>query len=300
MLTLRLAAFALLPLLVSQTQAAPPATTTPAFAPTRFSVVVEGRGPDVILIPGLASPRGVWDGARAALGGRYRLHLVELNGFGGAPAGVNAAGPVLVPAVDELARYIAVNRLARPAVVGHSMGGLMGLMLARAHPDAIGKLMVVDALPFIGTLFAPNATVEAIAPRAAAMRDTMLAAPSRPKAVGAPPPAVPGMSITAAGAATVARWSAAADPRAVARAMYDDMVTDVRPDLSKLRAPVTMLYPYSAKSVGAERAKALYEGAYRGTPKLRFVPVAESFHFIMLDQPAIFAAELKTFLGDAR
>ena len=29
-------------------------------APTRFSVVTVGVGPDVILIPGLSSPRAVW------------------------------------------------------------------------------------------------------------------------------------------------------------------------------------------------------------------------------------------------
>jgi hypothetical protein len=29
--------------------------------PTRFSVTVTGQGPDVVLIPGLATPGDVWD-----------------------------------------------------------------------------------------------------------------------------------------------------------------------------------------------------------------------------------------------
>lgn len=279
-------------------QAAPAAA--PAFAPTRFSVVVEGRGPDVILIPGLASPRAVWDGTRAALGGKYRLHLIQLNGFGGTAPGANANGAILAPTVDELHRYIAAKALKAPAVVGHSMGGLMGLMLASAHPESVARLMVVDALPFIGTLFNPDATVASVTPQATMMRDAMIAAAQAQKGKPRAAFAVPYMSITPAGAAQVNRWSAEADAVVSARAMYEDMVTDMRPALPALRAPVTMLYPYSSKSFGAEQAKAIYGNAYRAAPNARLVAVPESFHFIMLDQPARFAAELKTFLTEKR
>lgn len=296
--TLHAAALALAPLsLVGTAHAASAQASAPAYAPTRFSVVVEGAGPDVILIPGLASPRDVWNGARAALGGRYRLHLVQLAGFGGTEAGANADGAILEPTVAELNRYIAANRLKSPAVVGHSMGGLIGLMLARAHPERVERLMIVDSLPFFGALFNPQATVDSVRPQAAAMRDAMLATASkRPRRPGPP---IPYMSITLEGAATVARWSATADTGVSARAMYETMTTDLRPALPAIRTPVTMLYPYSA-AVGAERAKAIYEGAYRGAPNVRFVPVGESYHFIMLDQPARFAVALRDFLTEKR
>src|SRR5687768_18396338 len=93
----------------------------PALAqePTRFSVEVSGEGPDVIFLPGLATSRGVWADAVAALGPGYRVHLVQLKGFG-EPAGPNAQGPVLAPLVVELARYIADNRLERPAKIGRA------------------------------------------------------------------------------------------------------------------------------------------------------------------------------------
>lgn len=300
------AALALTPLMLAPpAPLSPPAyaafAAAPAFAPTRFSVVVEGTGPDVILIPGLASPREVWDGARAALGGRYRLHLVQLAGFGGTDAGPNATGAILEPTVAELERYIVANRLRSPAIVGHSMGGLMGLMLARSHPASVGRLMIVDSLPFIGLLFDPDATVATIRPQAEMMRNAMIAGaagkPSRPRPPGPP---IPYMSITPAGAATVARWSATADTPVAARAMYETMTTDLRPALPAIRVPMTMLYPYSAKSIDAERAKAVYTSAYRGAPNVRLVAVPESFHFIMLDQPAPFAAALRTFLSEKR
>jgi pimeloyl-ACP methyl ester carboxylesterase len=276
---------------------AAPAAPAPAFAPARFSVLVEGQGPDVILIPGLSSPREVWDGTRAALGGKYRLHLVQINGFGGSAPGANAEGEILTGAVAELRRYIDANGLQSPAVVGHSMGGLMGLMLAKAAPDKVGRLMIVDALPFIGTLFDLSATVEAIAPRAAAMRD-MMAAPASPEqraAIAAGTAAQ--LSNSETGRALVARWVTESDPKVSAEAMYEDLVTDMRTDLPSIRTPITLAYAWDGEAVPEARAKALFEPAYAGAPAVTFAPVAGSRHFIMLDQPERFAAVLKEFLA---
>jgi pimeloyl-ACP methyl ester carboxylesterase len=276
----------------------------------RFSVVVEGAGPDVILIPGLASPRDVWDGVRPSLRARYRLHLVQLRGFG-EPAGPNAEGPVLAPFVEALAAYIRDHHLRRPAIVGHSLGGLSALMLGARHPELPGRILVVDALPFIGTLFDPNATVASITPRATQLRDMIAGqAASVQPVFDAPAPdcAAPGadpgtggmtgsMSNSPAGRCLVAHWSRRADLRVVGLAMYDDMVTDMRPELGRITAPVTLLYPQDDRAGPAEQVRALYAGAYQGTPHLTLVPVPGSFHFIMLDQPERFRAALEAFLA---
>ena len=269
--------------------------TAPAFAPTRFSVVVEGVGPDVILIPGLSTSREVWDGARAALRGRYRLHLVEIAGFGGSAAGPNATGEILPGLVEELSRYIAANRLRQPAVVGHSMGGFIGLLLARSHPDRVGRLMIVDSLPFIGVLFAPGATAAAIAPQAAGYRD-MVRGRGRSASPEAAAAQAPGMSATPDGQLQVGRLTFEADPAVMAQAMYEVMTTDLRGDLARISTPITMLYPWQAGVLPEERARALYEGEYRSAPNARLVAVPQSRHFVMIDQPDRFAAELRTFL----
>src|SRR5687768_16819857 len=85
-----------------------PSPSTPAvkpFAPTRFSVVVQGAGPDVILIPGLTASRDVWKGTVAAVPG-YRYHLIQVAGFANTPARANARGDVVAPLAEEVARYI--------------------------------------------------------------------------------------------------------------------------------------------------------------------------------------------------
>jgi pimeloyl-ACP methyl ester carboxylesterase len=79
---------------------AAPAAAAP-FKPSRISVAVRGTGPDVILIPGLASSSAVWNGTVAAVPG-YRYHLVQVAGFAGTAPGGNVAGPVAAPVPRRL------------------------------------------------------------------------------------------------------------------------------------------------------------------------------------------------------
>src|ERR1700712_1707631 len=143
----RLIAAIALPLLalnVSQAHAAPAPAAVAATAEVRMdhiSVVTMGKGSPVILIPGLSSPRAVWDGVAADLAKTHRVVLVQVNGFGGDDAGANLKPGVLDGVVADLDAYIARNKLTNAAVIGHSMGGLIGMMLAKAHPGDVGKLM---------------------------------------------------------------------------------------------------------------------------------------------------------------
>lgn len=282
-----------------------------AFTPSRFSVEVSGTGPDVILIPGLATPREVWRPSAEALKGKYRVHLIQLKGFGEA-AGANVQGPVLAPFVAELARYIEANHIRRPAVIGHSMGGLAALMLAADRPALLGKVMVVDALPFIGTLFDPSATPESIRPRAEQMRSMLLARAEAAKTVTALPPrdctglvgevpAMPGtMARTAKAACMIANWSAAADPNVTAQAMFDDMSVDMRARLGEIAVPLTVVFGQDERAFPPAATARFYAGAYEGAKAIELVPVGQSAHFVMLDQPEAMLAALRAFLARAR
>ena len=270
--------------------AAPPALSEAAEVRlSHISIRSVGQGPPVVLIPGLASPRAVWDSVAPQLAKDHRIILVQVNGFGGDEAGGNARAGILVGAVRELAQYLADNRIEKPAVIGHSMGGLMGMMVAKDHPQAVGRLMIVDALPFFGVLMGSGATVEGVRPIAEQMR-TMIA--SGPPATDAPP----NMSNSAAGRAKVVEWLRNSSRPVAGQALYEDATTDFRPDVPKLAGrPVTVVYavPNAAR---AELTRTLYEQAYAKLPGVKFVAVEDSAHFIMLDQPDRFMAAVKSFL----
>jgi N-formylmaleamate deformylase len=131
---------------------APRLAVAAPFASSRLTVTVRGSGPDVILIHGLDSSRGVWNGTLPALAG-HRCHLVQVAGFAGVPVGGNAKGPIVGALATEIARYIAEARLIRPALIGHSMGGTIAMMVAARWPARVGRLMVVDILPAPAGMF---------------------------------------------------------------------------------------------------------------------------------------------------
>src|SRR5690242_12303584 len=174
-----------------------------------------GQGSPVVLIPGLASPPAVFDEVTRHIGKDHRLIFVQVNGFAGsaAPASVDN---MLPSAVDELASWLAANHVQRPAVIGHSMGGLLAMMLAKANPNAAGKLLIVDSLPFYGMLFGPGATPEAVRPIVEQMRAGLVNAKS-------PPEVPPHMSNNDAGKAKILVWLKTSDLKTVgARRGCDD------------------------------------------------------------------------------
>jgi pimeloyl-ACP methyl ester carboxylesterase len=276
-------------ILHAQPAAAPAAASAETRLP-HISIRSIGHGDPVVLIPGLATPRAVWDGIAPELARGHRVLLVQVNGFGGDDPGANLHEGILAGAVEDLVRYLDDNRIARPAVIGHSMGGLIGMMLAKAHPDHVGRLMIVDSLPFFGVLMAPNATVETVRPVAAQLR-TMLQAQTGDQ------PAPPNMSLTEAGRARIAGWMSAANRQVAGQAAYEDVTSDLRADVPAIgRVPVTVLYavPDPAR---AEMFRTAFAGAYAAAPSIRVIPVENSAHFIMLDQPDRFREAVTAFLG---
>lgn len=284
----------------AQTIAAAPAAAA-AFAPTRFTVVDQGivGKPDVVLIPGLTSGREVWAAEAAKLAPNYRLHLLQVDGFAGQPAGPNVSGTAILPAmVEELHAYITATAM-HPVVVGHSLGGLMTLMLADKYPADASKIVIVDSLPFFGMMFGPQVTVDLVQPQAAMMRD-MLEKPSSPEQRAAmAQKTAETLALNEEARRIVKQESLASDPHVMAEAMYEDFTTDLRPELANIKVKALMLYPYDpALQMGGQAPKVdeLYQGAYKPMPNVKVVRVDGSRHFIMYDQPEKFDAALEEFL----
>ena len=274
-----------------------PALAQEAFRSDRITVTVEGSGPDVILIPGMTSSPSAWRGTAAALPG-YSYHFVQLKGFAGTPAEGNEEGPVSAPVAAEIARYIDAQNLDRPAVVGHSMGGTMALMIAARHPRAVSRVMVVDQLPFMGVVFGPpGTTAESVRPTAEAMRAEMLNASA--EAHNQRLEAMSGAMVRdEAQRALVIADAKASDRETVANAFRELIMTDLRPELAAIRVPVSVLYvtPAGAPATDAQ-VDALYRASYAPIADLRLVRIPDSAHFIMSDNPARFQAELRALLS---
>lgn len=272
------------------------------FESGRFHVRIDGpEHPvgDIILIPGLTSSPEIWDGLTDELKGRYRVHRIHVQGFAGAPAEDNATGPVAAPVAEDLARYIAEQRLNKPVVIGHSMGGTIGMMLAARHPDSVGKLMVVDMIPFMGAMFAQpgvNPTVESITPAVEArLAQSAAASDEVYRAMAAAQ--VTAMIKTESLRAGPLQDAATSD-RATSQNAYRELVlTDLRPELPRITAPVEVLYvAFEFPGATPEFSDNVYRMSFATLPSAQLKRIDNSAHFIMLDQPAAFAAEVNAFL----
>ena len=272
--------------------AAPPAV----FESSRIVVESRGRGPDVILIPGLASTADVWSRAASRLDDNHRVHLVSIRGFGDVPARTNADGALIAPVAGEIERYIEQANLIRPALVGHSMGGLVALKIASDRRQEIGRVMVVDAAPFFPALISPTARSSDVEPVARIAYQALLFFGDE---------ALRGQAAVAGGQLGEAAdemframgWQGG-NRATLAQGLYEVMTTDLRPILPRITAPVTVVYGRSRNPSSPRAASdAPFRTAYANLAlPATYVPIDGAEHMIMIDQPTRFQAALDMFL----
>jgi N-formylmaleamate deformylase len=261
------------------------ARAAPAFAPTRFSVETVGSGPDVILIPGLTASKEVWRATVAAVPG-YRYHLVQVAGFAGAPARGNSTGEVVAPLAEEIARYIQAAKLRKPAIVGHSMGGTLAMLVAARHPALVGRVMVVDMLPQpVGLLGGRAADLKGLAGLLRGLGSTQEGR------------GIIDSAIRLFGDDQAVNTNS--DKDVVARAAEELAETDLTPELPRIRAPLTVVYAVANSAYAAETDRS-YAAAYAAAPAARLVRIDRSGHMIMRDQPGRFRTALQAFLSSPR
>jgi pimeloyl-[acyl-carrier protein] methyl ester esterase len=277
---------------LAQTPYAPP----PVFQSDRIIVETRGQGPDVILIPGLASTGEVWARTADRLDDHYRVHLISIRGFGSVPVGANGQGTIIGPVANELRRYIAFQHMDRPAVVGHSMGGLIALRMAADAPDQIGKVMVVDAAPFFPSLISAGATVGDVEPLARIAYQALMflgddALRQQAGALGGQLGGASDSLFSSMG------WQGG-DRAMLAQSLYEVMTTDLRHRLPDITAPITVVYGWSPDDASP---RAHVDGLFRASyASLRapatFERIEGAEHMVMLDRPTAFYAALDRFL----
>ena len=105
-----------------------------------------GAGPAALLVHGLGGSALNWMSVGPGIAKGYRVLALDLAGFGETPLfGRSAAVGANAALVHEfIARVIGEPAL----VIGNSMGGHIGVLVAAAHPQSVRSLVLVDpAIP---------------------------------------------------------------------------------------------------------------------------------------------------------
>lgn len=268
-----------------------------ATAQPAFKVDIAGQGAPIILIPGLGSSGEVWDGtvARYCGQGKYQCHVLTLAGFAGVPA---IDGPLLPAAEQQLSEYIAAQKFDRPVIIGHSLGGFLGMKLAASHPDQVGRLVIVDTLPALGATQMPSVTRAQLKEVAEGMRKHMLQQDAAAFGAGQLQ-SLRAMITRQEDIDRVAGWGKRSDRATVVNAMADMLADDLRQDVARIKAPTLVLGSWIAyKDYGGKPLfEQLYKAQYQQLAGVRVELADTARHFIMYDDPAWMYDRIDNFLN---
>jgi pimeloyl-ACP methyl ester carboxylesterase len=257
-----------------------------------------GSGPRaLVLVPGLSSGAWVWGQTVRDFAPTHTVYVVTLPGFDGRPA---VSGDPFDASRDALAELIASRKLAKPVIVGHSIGATLALALAQTLPQQVGGVVAVDGLPvFPRTEDTPPEQRAEMAERTR----RQMASLAGPAFVAQQHQYMRSIGMVDMGKGDdAARLSARSDPAAVASYVGAVLARDLRPGLARIQAPVLLLVPYYApdapvlNNITAADKLRYYRELMAGTPKLEVETIDKARHFAMIDQPEAVSAAIRRFI----
>jgi len=263
-----------------------------------FKVEVSGEGKDMILIPGLSCTGEVWKETVKHYKGDFRCHVITLPGFGTCSP-VNFGESFNEFISKELINYVKEQKLDKPYIIGHSLGGFLALKLETQNPGTFAGLIIVDALPFLPAIMNPMATAESMKPMALNMKSQM-SNRKKGESVEFLRPMMKSMTNDSTNAETILNWSFESDPKTVAQANYELYITDLRNDLEKAECPILVMgawIAYKGYGVTHEITYTNYKNQYAKAKNATIKITDKGKHFIMWDDTDFFYKLSDNFLG---
>jgi len=112
---------------------------------TSIHYEIIGSGPPLLLLHGLGSSGRDWEKQIDRFSDDYTVITIDFRGHGQSE---KPPGPYSVQVfADDVAEVLKEVDLAPVAVVGLSLGGMVGFQLAADHPELVAELVIVNALP---------------------------------------------------------------------------------------------------------------------------------------------------------
>ncbi|MBE9466469.1 alpha/beta fold hydrolase [Dyadobacter subterraneus] len=252
-----------------------------------FVVQKTGKGKqNIIFIPGFASSGDVWKETRAAYESGFTCYTLTMAGFAGIPA---QTSPSFKNWEAAIADYIQSEKIVKPVIVGHSMGGGLALALAADYPELASKIVVVDALPCLAALMNPNFKA----------RENNDCAPIVSQMKSMTPDQFEKMQFMTmhqmvsdtSRIREIVGWSIKSDMETFGQMYCDFLNTDLRPVLEKINCPALVLLEPSFVNY-----KPAIDEQYKGLKTGEFAYATKGLHFIMYDDTAWYNQQLSNFI----
>ncbi|MET3027422.1 alpha/beta hydrolase [Flavobacterium sp. UW10123] len=260
------------------------------FAQTKsypFEVLKTGKGKQsIIFIPGFASSGEVWNDTKAVFDKDFTCYTLTMAGFAGVKAQPN---PSFENWKNEIANYIKDNKIEKPILVGHSMGGGLALAIAADYPELIGKIVVVDALPCLAAL--SDASFKSKENNDCSPMITQMTSMNETQFRDMQKQTMPRLLEDKSKLDMVVDWSVKSDRTTFGQMYCDFYNTDLRAKITQIKCPsLVLLESYFIN------LKPVIEGQYTNLKTANFQYADKGLHFIMYDDTAWYLAQLNNFL----
>ena len=252
-----------------------------------IKVEIKGNGSPVILLPGFTCPGEVWNETVEHLSAKHECHIVSYAGFGDLPA---IQSDWFKTIQKDLLKYILSNKLKEITIIGHSMGGTLGLWVA-SQID-VKHSIIIDALPCMGAVMIPNYKSE----------NMVYDNPYNNKILNMDDNAFKAMATQftkyickdTSKHKQINDWILKADRKTYVYGYTDLMKVDLRDEISKISSKVIVL---AAANPNRAFVEGNYNKQYANLKNMEIKYVENSAHFIMFDKFDWYINEIKNVLN---
>ena len=252
-----------------------------------FDVKISGKGEQsIVFIPGFASSGDVWDSTKSLYEKDYTCYTLTMPGFAGTPAQPN---PNFAGWEKGIADYIIQQKINKPIVVGHSMGGGLALAIAADYPDLLSKVVVVDAVPCLAAM--NDSTFKSKKNDHSKRMIKIFAGMSDDKFHQMQEKNIPALCADSSKVETIVGWSMKSDRATLAQIFCDFYNTDLRAKIATIKCPCLILLEKNFES-----EKAAVEAQYRNCKTAQLKYATKGLHFIMYDDKVWYDQQMNTFI----
>ncbi|REC77188.1 alpha/beta hydrolase [Chryseobacterium elymi] len=253
-----------------------------------FEVQKTGKGnQSIIFIPGFASSGEVWNETTAKFEKNFTCYTLTMAGFAGVKPQADTS---FKDWEKEIAAYIKDQKIEKPIIIGHSMGGGLAMALAADYPELIAKIVVVDALPCLAALSDPNFKSKDnndCSPTVNKLR-SMTDEQFKQMQTATIPHLVADPSMQE----TVVGWSMKSDRTTFAKMYCDFSNTDLREKIQHIQCPALVLLESYFVNF-----KPAIENQYKNLKTADMRYALKGLHFIMYDDKEWYLEQLNNFLS---
>jgi len=252
-----------------------------------FDVKISGQGTrSIIFIPGFSCSGEVWNETKSHYEKDFTCYTLTMAGFADSKPQSNAS---FRNWETGIANFIKENKIEKPIIIGHSMGGGLALAIAADFPELIDKIIVVDALPCLPALMNPsfkskenNDCIQMVNQMTAMSGDQFYQMQKI---------TIPRLLEDTSKQELVVSWSVQSDRKTFAEMYCDFTNTDLREKIKTIKCPSLILLESYFKNL-----KPAIEEQYRNLKTANLQYANKGLHFIMYDDKEWYFTQVNNFI----